>query len=426
MPLRAGFAEVEITPPLGTHKIGWIMDIVPDQITDPLFARAAVFDDGRQVIAFLQLDTLSVRWTQVNDIRGRIARQYGIPGTHIMVSATHNHAGPAIGNIGRPRRDEGYIETLTRKCVEVCGQAFANRQPMEWGLGHTYNWQVAHNRRVVMRDGTARTHGTFADPNALYLEGPIDPEVAVLAARDAKGHLRGCLVNYSCHPTHHGGDLCFSAGYPGVLAREMRKTGCPCTLYLNGASGNVHTTNHYIGDGMDMEQAGAALAADAQRVLAGMSFRADATLQARARTIQLPYRPITDDEINGTIPGAQRFVDPQFYQDDMPALLARIAKRGTQPAEVQVLSIDDCHIAGIPAEYFVEHGLRIKTESYPHYALVAAQTNGMVGYVPTKSAFARAGYETTFCGGSKLAPEAGDLLADAAIELIAQTTPVTT
>ena len=75
---------------------------------------------------------------------------------------------------------------------------------------------------------------------------------------------------------------------------------------------------------------------------------------------------------------------------------------------------------GIPAEYFVEHGLRIKEECYPKRALVVGHANGMVGYVPTRMAFKRGGYETTFISSSRLAPEAGDLLADAAIALVRQ------
>jgi len=91
---------------------------------------------------------------------------------------------------------------------------------------------------------------------------------------------------------------------------------------------------------------------------------------------------------------------------------------GTQPAEVQALFLDEYAFVGIPAEYFVQHGLRIKREGWPRHALVVAHANGMVGYVPTKEAFLRGGYETTFADSSRLAPEAGDLLADAAIELI--------
>jgi hypothetical protein len=75
--MKAGFSQIDITPPLGTRKIGWLQPLLCDVLLDPLFARIAVFDDGRQKIGFIQLDTLSVRWTQVNAVRKRIAAEYG-------------------------------------------------------------------------------------------------------------------------------------------------------------------------------------------------------------------------------------------------------------------------------------------------------------------------------------------------------------
>ena len=111
-------------------------------------------------------------------------------------------------------------------------------------------------------------------------------------------------------------------------------------------------------------------------------------------------------------------MDPAAYDRGMPVLLQRIEERGTQPAEVQVLALGDRRFAGIPAEYFVQLGLRIKEEAHPLYALVVSCANGMVGYVPHKEAFLRGGYETTFTAGAALAPEAGDMLADAARDLM--------
>ena len=99
-------------------------------------------------------------------------------------------------------------------------------------------------------------------------------------------------------------------------------------------------------------------------------------------------------------------------------LKAKIARQGAQPAEVQVIRLGDWHFAGIPAEYFVEHQLRVKTDTFPKHSFVVGGANGMIGYVPTKDAFARGGYETTLGPPSHMAPETGDLLADAAIKLI--------
>ena len=123
MSVKVGFSEIDITPPIGTHKIGWLRDIVSDHVLDPLFARVAVLESDGARIGFVQLDTLSIRWTQVNDMRGRIAEACGFPGENVMVAATHNHAGPAVANTGEAPRDEEYIETLVAKVVSGFGDA---------------------------------------------------------------------------------------------------------------------------------------------------------------------------------------------------------------------------------------------------------------------------------------------------------------
>jgi len=417
--MKAGFAEVDITPPVGTLKIGWLKKIVSDKVIDPLFARIAVFENGAQRIGFVQLDTLSVRWTTVRAIRTRIEKQCKFPGSAVMVSATHNHAGPAVAGTGEVPRDEAYVESMVGKAVEAFGRALKNAVDAEIGFGSVFEFNVAFNRRVVMRDGTVRTHGTFADPDALFFEGPVDPEVAVLAARRPNGTPLGCLVNFACHPTHFGGEGTLSAGYPGALAAAMKKKHWPVTLFLNGPCGNTHTSDPTRnGAGMSLEEAGAQLADDAAKAIAAMKFRRDWSLATASRTIRLPYRRYTKEEVAGTIRGAQRFVDPAIYDRGMPDLLKRIKMRKTQPVEIQVLSLGDVDFAAMPAEYFVEFGLKIKEAVHPRRALVVSCANGMVGYVPTQAAFERGGYETTFAASSRMAPEAGDMMADAAIGLV--------
>ena len=417
--VRAAFAEVDITPPLGTCKIGWLKEVIAEAVLDPLYARVAVFESGGESIAFVQLDTLCVRWSQVDEIRRRVAHEYGLPPGGIMVAATHSHAGPAVANCGEVPRDEAYIEDLLAKVVSAFGQALDGMQEAQVGVGSCFEFDVAHNRRVIMRDGTTRTHGSFDDPLALCVEGPIDPEVAVVAARARDGSIMGTVVNFACHPTHHGGGPDLSAGYPGVLAATMKERACPVTLFVNGAAGNTHTSNPR-GGGMSMEEAGRALADDVTSVLESISYRDEVRLAARSETVALPYREISEAEVAGTVHGAQRFVDPTLYDRLMPSVVERIRERGSQPAEVQVLFLDEYAFVGIPAEYFVEHGLRIKEQTHPRHALVVGWANGMVGYVPHKEAFVRGGYETTFAGSSRMAPEAGDILADCAIALIQQ------
>jgi len=417
--MRAGFAEVDITPPVGTRKIGWLKLIIGERVADPLSARAAVIESGGRSIAFIQLDTLCVTESLVREIRRRIEAAHGFAGSNVMVAATHNHAGPAIANVGDVAREGAYVETMVSKIVTMFGAALANRRACSVGLGRTTDFTLAHNRRMVTRSGFVRTHGRFCDGDSLFIEGPIDPEVNVLAARNARGELLGALVNYACHPTHYGGDTVFSAGFPGVLARIMKERGCPVTLFLNGTQGNVHTSAPEK-DGADvpLEEAGRMLAEDAWCVIPTLKWREKVRLASRQRTIRLPFRKLTRDQIRGTVKGAQRFIDSAIYDRGMPEVVAEIRARGTQRAEVQVFFMDECAFVGIPAEMFVELGLQLKVQANPVRAWAVGVANGMVGYVPHTEAFARGGYETTFFGSSKLAPGAGEQFVACAARMI--------
>ncbi|HET7559417.1 MAG TPA: hypothetical protein VFK80_05605, partial [Limnochordia bacterium] len=316
--LRAGFAEIDITPPLGTEIVGWIKRIESRRILDPLYARAAVIESGAKRIALLQLDLCFVPGPLVQRIRARCEERCGIPSDAILVAATHNHAGPVTETIGECTADPGYLETLVERVANACAAAATGAVPAEIGQASGCCFDVAHNRRVVLRDGTVRTHGTFKDPKALCYEGPIDPELAVLAARDRNGAPLGVVVNFACHPTHHGSDASLSAGFPGVLAAELKAAGWPVALFLNGAAGNLHTANPSRGGAnLSQEEAGARLAAATLEVLQGVVYSNDAALVAGRTELDLPYRTATEDERRGTVRGAQRFVDPTLYDKQM-------------------------------------------------------------------------------------------------------------
>jgi len=417
-PLKAGFAEIDISPAAGTRKIGWNNKNFGASVIDPLYAKAAVFECGDGKAAFLSLDLLFVHRDQVAEIRRRVQEKYGFPGDAILIGATHNHAGPAIETDLYPK-DDAYVRLMIEKSVAVFGQAWEARREAEIGFASVNEWFVGYNRRVIYRDGTTRCHGRFTDPNALSFEGPVDPEVAVVAARAKDGTLLGTIVNFACHPCHHGGDQAFSAGYPGQLAKAMKEKKCPVTLFLQGAGGNIHHADPSgVNKEKSMEECGQALAADVEKALGGMKYRPTAKIQTRTRTLDLPYRQVQEAEIQGKVKGAQRFGEPGFYDKTQEQVLEEIRREGTAKAEVQAVFLDEVVHVSIPAEYFVQHGLRIKEETHGLRTRVVGYANGMVGYVPHKEAFARGGYETTFGYRSKLAPEAGDLLADAAITLV--------
>jgi hypothetical protein len=417
--MQAGFAKVDITPALGGQKIGWITPIPIESIADPLYARVAVFASGEERLGFVQLDTLSVRWSTVQEIRRQVEAAGGLPGRNLLVAATHNHSGPAVATVCDVARDDAYLAWMIPRVVQAVGAAVAALEEAEIGFAAVPEFGLTHNRRTALRDGTTTTHGLgFRHPLALYVEGPIDPEVAVLAARRPGGTLLGVMLNFACHPVHRGGEPVVTAGFPGVLAAALAEHGCPQCVFLNGACGNLSPGDPQQPVQPSMEDIGRRLAEDAFKAIATMTFQAAVPLGARQVTVQLPYRQLSDDEIRGSVCGAQRFVDPTAYDRAMPALLERIRRRGTQPAEVQVLRLGDVTYTSVPAELFVQLGLRIKEAAFPRHGLVVTHANGMVGYVPHREAFARGGYETTFGPAWRLAPAAGELLVAAATDLV--------
>ena len=335
-----------------------------------------------------------------------------------MVTATHNHAGPAMMNEALPR-DESWIATMVERTSAAVGLALAARVEAKAGQGTGRQFDVAFNRRVVMRDGTVRTHGSFKDPDALQFEGPIDPEVGVFAARGKDGKLLGALVTFACHPTHGGGDPVFSAGYPGVLAAQLKGKGVPVTLYLQGACGNLSHGDPRGRSEKSMEEVGRLLADDAWGAIGALKWTSPKTVAAAAKTIRIPYRRPSKEDLDGTRKGTQRFGEPGYYERKIPPMLEEMERNGGgEAAELQVFRIDGWAFAAVPAEIFVEIGLKIKTDALPARAWVIGYANGMLGYIPHREAFARMGYECTFGPPSRMCEEAGELLGSTAVGLI--------
>ena len=416
---EAGFAEVDVTPPLGTPRQGWNASMRAERVLDPIMARAAVFRRGDgPPLAILSLDIALIGAADAAAIRRRARAEHGVEPGRLLVAATHNHAGPAVLDEALPR-DERWIEQLIAGATAAVGKAWASRVEAEVAVGSAFVFNVAANRRVLRRDGTARTHGGFRDPMSLAVEGPIDPELGVLAVRArAGGAMLGLLANYACHPTHHGGDAVFSAGYPGAFCRELRASGVPVALFLQGAAGNVAYDEPTGRPEKSMGEIGEILAGAALRAVAEARWSRPSTLDAASTTVSLRYREPTEAEIGGTSFGAQRLGEAGYYERKIPPLLAQIRRDKVEAAEVQALRIGDLWLASQPAETFVEHGLAIKRGVWPARAFVVGYAGGMLGYLPTEDAFAHGGYETTFGPPSRMAPEAGRLLAEAAVGMI--------
>jgi hypothetical protein len=93
------------------------------------------------------------------------------------------------------------------------------------------------------------------------------------------------------------------------------------------------------------------------------------------------------------------------------------------PAEIMVVTLGDLRIAIFPGEVFVEYGIELKRHVSPQQIMTLAFGNAAPGYIPYGTAFMQGGYEVEdayrFYGfPAPIAPEAGELLLSAMIDLV--------
>ena len=120
--MKAGFAKVDITPPLGCVLNGYYTERYADRVIEPLYAIAVAYSDGQRTAVTVSLDISEILQRDTDDIRRQIAQRTGLPFEAIFVACIHTHTAPVISEIrGFFKRDPDYYESFCRRiCDCVC------------------------------------------------------------------------------------------------------------------------------------------------------------------------------------------------------------------------------------------------------------------------------------------------------------------
>jgi hypothetical protein len=421
--LRAGAAQVDITPRVGIPLTGFIARQNPSTgIHDRLFARALALDDGEQQVLLITCDLVGLDGAFVAAARAAIqsAAAGALPASNIMIACTHTHSGPAsifIRDCGDVDRE--YLEQLRGWLVRAAREALAGLRTVQVGIGRGQVDQGGLNRR---QPGT-----------------PIDAEVSVIGLRDEAGKHLAVVVNYACHPVclDHTNTL-LSADYPGVLARMVQERSEAVVLFGNGAAGDINPRR--MGDYAYAEELGGVLAAEVLRVVEGLEYKACAELRIATELISLPLSRLPgQEELEEEVSERRRSLARSISADDPIRIKIEKAMlgwaedglsavlRGNVPAqvstEIQAIRLGDAVLVGIPGEIFNGLGKEIKRDMPGCQGAVLGYTNNDIGYIPTRAAYARGGYEIQeaykyYGYPAALAPEAGELLRAASARLV--------
>lgn len=449
---RAGFADRDVTPDIGSEAPGGYGKVYHKTLHDPCKVRAVVFDDGTNKVALVGLDAIAIHRDSVNRVRRVIAKKTTIPETAILLGASHSHssgpshgvmpgeydhASPLVQRLAYKQStcaDPKYLEKFESAIIDAVCAAHDNRIDARAGIGRGHEPTVAFNRRFKMRHGGTVTHPGQGNPDIVEPAGPADPEVGVIGVW-RKEKLLGCVVNFACHATTSPGGI--SANYICYLEKAIQGYYGKdvVVVFLNGASGDVTQVNNQSPtrnpNGERYAQlVGGKVGAEALKVLLTMEPGTLTPLHSSVKLLTFHRRAPSPERVKQSLELVQK--EPKkgaetewTFAKEIVLLDALLKKWPNVEAEVQAIQVGPAVFLTTPAEYFCRYGLEQKAKSGFPYTFPVSLANGCIGYVPTEDAFepSGGGYETRLTSYSNLEVTAASKLRDASIDLARKLKP---
>jgi neutral ceramidase len=430
--VRAGAAAVEITPPPGIPMAGYYSERGARGIHDDLFAKALVFEQGDTRAALVALDLIAAPRDLVFDARAAIERICRVPGANVMISATHSHTGPIVDTKnrfgGQSDLVKSYRASLPARIADAVRQAESRLAPVTLSTARGRETSIAFNRRFHMKDGSIGWNPGKRNPLILKPAGTIDPDVPVLYFETADKKPVATYVNYAVHLDNIGEPL-ISADMPATLSRCLSDFKGPemVTLFTAGCCGDVnHIDVHW-----KEAQSGFSNPARMGIILAGEVLRTwprlqpveTASLRIKSTTVSLPLAELIDGDVEKARATVARMSGevskrPPFMEMVEAFKVLDVAEQNGKPheAEVQVIALGkEVAWVSLPGEVFTELGLAIKQDSPFPNTIIAELANGLLGYIPSRRAYAQGNYEVV---SARCAAGAGERLVDEAVKIL--------
>jgi neutral ceramidase len=436
--MRVGYFKVNITPPLGMDMAGYAKKRKAKEILDDLFSSAIVIEQNGVCTAIVGVDVLAISAESVAAIRAIVETETSIPGQNILIAASHTHTGPSTVEIFNSKPEPAWMSIFEGQVASSIILAWNRLKEARLIAGVGEDDHFIFNRRLLNQNNHVEMtlDQNLTDLN-LIPESGVDPSVNTLLLTDVNGEPIAIIVNFANHLDIPTGDR-FSADYPGVMTRTIQsilgeQVG---VVFLNGCCGDIEHLNpfdnkdistrerYYDSKGIEkMERYGTILGCEVVRtVLAKESEIIADSILAEQKILQIPIRTISQATLEWSNL-VQSHPDGCTNRESTMAKEALLVHelRGTKVAvELQVIVMGAIAIIGIPAEVFVDIGLKIKEKSPFQFTFVSELSNGWVGYLPTERAFAHGGYETIPARSSKLIESADCIIIDGVLDLLTE------
>jgi hypothetical protein len=382
-------------------------------VHDDLEVHAVAFGADGRTFVLIVVDLICVNRDAVDAIRDDLRRRYGVD--VCWVAATHTHAGPESGcQPGGAATTPGLLARMVSATAGAAGQAIAASAEGRVGLSRAAAVGGIAGRRSYARTGTIL---------------PFD----VISVRNG-GVLRGVIVVSPIHPTVCAAQnrLC-SADLNGGIRRALTARlasgpGSPWVVVATGAAGDISTRRTRRGRSWEEVDRLGDVAARAIVDLLGQPKDhppVDAAELAAPHTTTVNLSPKAPDDV-GRTPSAP--ANREAAEDDRNILTyqqgLRIAAEidarqhdGPYPLRLETIHLDGIDLLAVPAEMFLSLAEDIRRSApVPDRFVLFGYTNGYLGYLPDRGAYADPAYEVL---ASPVAPGSGESVVHAATALVA-------
>ncbi len=447
LPLIAGVARVDITPPVGVAHAGWGAQKhqVAEAIDMPLYITALVLQQDDLQVAIVDIDILILNADMDAEARSAVVEATGIEADNIRLAYSHNHSGPAMMSDwlteGMDLAEEWYA-AIPEKIAEAVVDAAKSLEEVVVSSG-AGECDININRRPVDDHGRRFTGRNWNDP--------VDHEVGVVALDKMSGEPLATLMVFACHPTMMGHDnTSITPDFPGPARRVVEQTVGGMCLFLQGAGGNQGPVHGFIGDLAVYRREGTKLGLEAARVRMSLDpyerrerlveivpsgadlgmyeddpiSEPDSTLEVAWDETELPLRELESVEVlsaraNELAGSVGELHASNAPHDELIAAVSRAKKAtiavncahlaerhgvdGHITIRSQAIRIGETVLVSVPLEPFVEIGLEVKERSPAVRTFFSGFSNGHFNYLPTDAGIEEGGYEvdvSPFAAGS--------------------------
>jgi hypothetical protein len=392
--MEIGVARIDITPDDPIRLAGYASrkKTESEGVMHRLSAKALAFGTDEQgPSVFITVDLVGIPGHITTNVAEKLSRTTGIDASRLVISSSHTHGGPEVGNLlnilqyrgkdgfsdsllalDQMTRISQYTNQLAEKLESVAFAALKDRRPsfLAWGQGQA---GFAKNRRIQ--------------------GGPVDPSLPLMKVTDSEGKLRAVLVNYACHGTTMDGNInvihndwigeaqkFIEANHPGAIA--MIAIGCGADANPQPRGNIEHATLH-----------GKEISDNVEKLLASPLQPLTSPPVGKMKWVKLPFAHVP------AIPELIKQTEDKSIKGYYARLaLERIARGQAIPTElsypVQTWTFgDDLAMINLAGEVVVDYAVRLKNELGAEKLWVNAYANAVPCYIASRRVIREGGYE---------------------------------